>query len=689
MEKRILACIGGQYTHTRRLIDGRGTREGKQRFSQPGGGAKPSDNARRMFPYRFLAIAGLLAMLLGGVYTAAGQDNAESGPRYITISVSGPSLLVVGGLGAYSISTNAAGDGYSWVVRTSSSALSDSYRCTGSGSWTGSPSSVKAYACKPGYASVKAKLYFTDEDSGTIQLVDSDSQGVRILNPTATPMHTATPTPTPTDTPTPPTPTWTATPTPPTWTPTPPTPTPTPRPTDTPTPTPIPTDTPTPTPTPTDTPTPTPTPINTIEKVDGLTGVPDSGHGQINLSWNSVSGASGYQVRQRESGFLKPLLGWTLLPGDGFAVNINGASAIVSNLDPEKTYVYQVRGTNTQGGGAWSEPTSGVAVGDERPEEPGPLIWADMIGGRGIVLSWAPADRADRYEVKVSALNDETEITDVTTTRVKITGLTPGTGHTLKVAAINDHGETVSDGITPTVPVPTAYGYALYSGHQEDHTVKYLVGTINNTIIEDHIPIAVSAWNSKLRSLRNELRICTGQTCDSDNTDGYTITIKTVNWNNKSTERVDNRDNCGPAVACVPTEVSPAETEKIRHLEDMDMFFEQPPWGAARAEGSPQWVHTQYVWTDDKDRNGERVNGKEALECKRKCRYLYVGHIALHEFGHPLGLHDFYADPSMKHLRAIMNFDRNDVGAEITDEDRDYLRDVYYNHTLHPASSGQ
>ena len=25
----------------------------------------------------------------------------------------------------------------------------------------------------------------------------------------------------------------------------------------------------------------------------------------------------------------------------------------------------------------------------------------------------------------------------------------------------------------------------------------------------------------------------------------------------------------------------------------------------------------------------------------------------------------------------------------IPSEDRDYLRDVYYNHTLHPASSGQ
>ena len=222
MERRILACIDGQYTHTRRLINGRGTRKRKQRFSQPGGGAKPSDNARRMFPYRFLAIAGLLAMLLGGVYTAAGQDKSESGPRFVTISVSGPSSgeMSLGGSARFSISTtNALGDGYSWTARTSSR-LSDSSGCTGSGSWTGSPSRVKAYACKPGYASVKAKLYLTDEDSGTIQLVDSDSQGVRILNPTATPTHTATPTPTPTDTPTP-------------------------TPTDTPTP--IPTDTPTPT----------------------------------------------------------------------------------------------------------------------------------------------------------------------------------------------------------------------------------------------------------------------------------------------------------------------------------------------------------------------------------------------------------------------------------------------------------
>ena len=53
-------------------------------------------------------MAALLVIALGAVYTAAGQDNSESDPRYVTISVSGPSRLVVGGLGAYSISTNAA-----------------------------------------------------------------------------------------------------------------------------------------------------------------------------------------------------------------------------------------------------------------------------------------------------------------------------------------------------------------------------------------------------------------------------------------------------------------------------------------------------------------------------------------------------------------------------------------------------
>ena len=53
-------------------------------------------------------MAALLVFVLGAVYTAAGQDNAESNPRYVTISVVASRLVVGGQSGAYSISTNAA-----------------------------------------------------------------------------------------------------------------------------------------------------------------------------------------------------------------------------------------------------------------------------------------------------------------------------------------------------------------------------------------------------------------------------------------------------------------------------------------------------------------------------------------------------------------------------------------------------
>ena len=144
-------------------------------------GAAALHGLRRLLLFRPLVFVAMLVIFLGAALTAVGQSDTEL-DRYVTLSVSGPSTLTVGASGYYSISTNGAG-GYSWTTRTSSSALSGSAGCSGSGSWSGSPSGVTAYACKPGYASVSATLYFTDEDSGTIQEVDSASQSVRILNP--------------------------------------------------------------------------------------------------------------------------------------------------------------------------------------------------------------------------------------------------------------------------------------------------------------------------------------------------------------------------------------------------------------------------------------------------------------------------------------------------------------------------
>ena len=144
----------------------------------------------------------------------------------------------------------------------------------------GSPSRVtRVRVQRRATASVTAKLYFTDEDSGTIQLVDTGSKSVTIdAAPTATPIPpTTTPTPTPTPTPTN---------------------TPTPTPTNTPTPT------PTNTPTPTPTNTPTATPLPDPPKVTGVTATnapPGYGDFRVALGWDYINGISRYRVESGPS----------------------------------------------------------------------------------------------------------------------------------------------------------------------------------------------------------------------------------------------------------------------------------------------------------------------------------------------------------------------------------------------------
>ena len=55
--------------------------------------------------------------------------------------------------------------------------------------------------------------------------------------------------------------------------------------------------------------------------------------------------------------------------------------------------------------------------------------------------------------------------------------------------------------------------------------------------------------------------------------------------------------------------------------------------------------------------------------------YVYVDRIMLHEFGHTLGLHDFYNDRTMDHLTAVMN-----THSVIDDEDEMQLEAIYAYH---------
>ena len=182
-----------------------------------------------------------------------------------------------------------------------------------------------------------------------------------------------------------------------------------------------------------------------------------------------------------------------------------------------------------------------------------------------------------------------------------------------------------------------------------------------------------------MAGLGKGLTICS--TCGNSNSDQFTVTSKTVNNKNDSIVDANNDPNegCGRARACVkPRTESPSSGPGV-HMGKMYMVFEDPPWSAAEevdAMGmkTGNWVPIEYLWTSNMNLNGEPVR----YIANREVLYVFVDRIMLHEFGHTLGLHDFYGDPTMDHFDAIMN-----TSYEIQDEDIAQLEAIYFHHSPH------
>ena len=421
-------------------------------------------------------------------------------------------------------------------------------------------------------------------------------------------------------------------------------------------------------------------------KVQGLTGAPGANHGEIDLDWDDAVGATGYQVRQREPSILPFIDNWIVLPSNPFGVTVNSTTttALVTNLDPDETYVYQVRGTNVHGEGEWSDATPHIAV---LPDTPTGLISQYTVGHRGVSLHWRAAAGAAEYEVEISRAGSSQRI-DVSDEWVELTRLIPRTVYSFKVRSwhTNDGNRRYSPGsvaVDETAPEP-----AHWWGHQADHKVEYVKGNIGNSVIEDRIAPAVSEWKSELASLGMGLDICTGTGCV--NPDGFTVTIKTVDNKNDSiaTATKDPLEGCGTSRACVKP-VGPgggnASAAPGLHMENMFMIFEDPPWYAERMPPrTGRWVRTQYVWTKDKNKNMQPVPcvGAAAMSCAMMPTryYVYVDRIMVHEFGHTLGLPDFNEDNTgLKSMSdAVMH-----TAFDIHDDDIDQLRAIYLPHNPH------
>ena len=180
-------------------------------------------------------------------------------------------------------------------------------------------------------------------------------------------------------------------------------------------------------------------------------------------------------------------------------------------------------------------------------------------------------------------------------------------------------------------------------------------------------------------SLGKGLQICAD--CGNNNTDGFTTTIKAVDNQNASTEKVisdDPDEGCGAYFVCVKRTSPegpehPSGTHVGDHIGNTFIVFEDPPISATQ-NANMVWEFRTWEWTfvsNDHTKPVSAFGDPDFL-------YLYTGGYMRHEFGHILGLHDFYSDLKMRGLLAAMG-----SSFEVEEQDIEQLRAIYLHHISH------
>lgn len=448
-------------------------------------------------------------------------------------------------------------------------------------------------------------------------------------------------------------------------------------------------------------------------------------HRQITLAWDPVPNPdvnddmnSKYHVEHKFP--RNPLLpfdsGWKRLPHGGVTIGdiINDGGrlqVVVSGLTPGESYKHRIKADSIQGKSAASNEAE-TTVTDESPSmAPVTPTVSDLIGYRGIELRWTANVRmASSYMVRATpdspslefkppqpmppnATTDTvTEIPDSPWVEVSpgsgslnVVGLVPGTDYTFSVKGHNGSGSgPVATSATHSALEPTHWW-----GHQADHTVKYLEGAITQVggrdIIRDAIDDAASDWNT---AMGRDFELCRDSAvCNRKNSDGGVVTIMTV----APSSRVDVSSGCGKGYACVRSDTERPSTGPGAHMVDMTMVFENPAYYCSRdLSPCPSNASTEYVWTDVEADHGTNAPGHSMTT---PTKFVYIGYIMLHEFGHTLGLPDFYTilpltdhpstnyDPRLDGETAIMNYPWDAM--HIRDEDIEQLDAIYKLHVRH------
>ena len=187
-----------------------------------------------------------------------------------------------------------------------------------------------------------------------------------------------------------------------------------------------------------------PAPAPTVPSTPtGLTAT--AGNAQVALSWNAVSGATGYKVYRD-----------TTLIGSP-----TSTSFTYTGLANGTTYTYRVSATNAVGEGAKSSATTAT------PQAPATVPAAPTgvtvtPGDVQVALSWNTVSSATNYKV----YRNTTLIASPTSNSFTHTGLTNGTTYTYQISATNSIGEgakSASVSATPQAPVVSGSWPAVYN----------------------------------------------------------------------------------------------------------------------------------------------------------------------------------------------------------------------------------
>ena len=173
---------------------------------------------------------------------------------------------------------------------------------------------------------------------------------------------------------------------------------------------------------------------------------------EINLSWNSVAGANGYQVVEWING------AWTQIAN----LRSGSTSDAVTYLSPDTTYGFDVAAYNSAGS-SWAE-------GNSITTPPAaPALNATAVSSTQILLSWNSVAGANGYQVVEWINGAWRPIINLgnSSTSYAVTGLNPGTTYDFDVAAYNSAGISWANGNSiTTLPAAPALNATAVSSTQ-------------------------------------------------------------------------------------------------------------------------------------------------------------------------------------------------------------------------------